>query len=164
MHQQLRRPVRAIEDHPERLTFEFDGRFCETRPDTKVWLWDDSIEIHEIKHKSKRSDLELRRRLVAISIAYEQIGVKYLWFFSDEFERQPRRRNIDLIFRYCDYPGAARFLESAKAAVQARPGLTYRALSQRIGIDMPSFLALVYDNHLGIDLDATIDDETVVMP
>jgi hypothetical protein len=28
---------------------------------------------------------------------------------------------------------------------------------------MPSFLALVYDNHLGIDLDATIDDETVVM-
>lgn len=165
MTQQLRREVRLIEDHPEPLQYWFDDRSRETRPDAKVWLRDDSIEIHEIKFKTKRFDLELERRLEAIALAYEELGITYRWYFSDEFEAQPRRRNLDLVFRYCDYPGAAdRFLESATAAVQARPGLAFRELSRATGIDMPSFLALVYDNHLGIDLDVRIDDDIGVWP
>jgi hypothetical protein len=164
MELQLDRGVRAIEDQPAKLVFEFDDDICETSPDTQAWRWDGTTEIIEVKFKTQRHDPDLKRRLVAIGLGYEKIGIRYSWRFSDEFESLPRRRNIDLVFRYCDYPGADRFLESVTAAVRDKPGLKFRELRGITGIDRPSLLALVYDNHVGFDLDAAIDDDMAVLP
>jgi hypothetical protein len=164
MERQLDRGVDAMEDHPGSFLYMFDDVLHKTLPDLKVWLRSGAIEVHEVKFKTKRYDLELNRRLDAIERAYEEVGIVYRRFFSDDFERQPRRSNIDLVFRYRENAGAEAFLEAATEAVLARPGITFRELSAATGIDLPSFLALVFDNHFGIDLDAPIGADMLVMP
>jgi hypothetical protein len=164
MGQQLRREVESMEDQPTPLDYLFDDRFCRAQADLKVWLRDGTIEVHEVKFHTQRTDPELNRRLDAIEIAYADLGITYRRFFSDEFARQPRRTNIDLAYRYCGEPGAENFLVPARDALEAQPGLTFAELSRLTGITMPCFLALVYDNHLGIDLDAPIGPEMIVLP
>src|SRR4051812_40836737 len=76
MELQLDRGVKAVEDQLEEREFELDGEICNTAPDAQAWYWDGTTAVIEVKFKTKRHDPELKRRLVAIGLSYEKIGVK----------------------------------------------------------------------------------------
>ncbi|GAB4062403.1 hypothetical protein [Uliginosibacterium sediminicola] len=154
--------VRKISSQPITETYELDGRLHGYTPDFIVdaFVPQLRIEVKSLAHLAKggsRSD-----KYLAIAAAYRQQHFPFSFLVDAQLEAQPRRENVELLWRYANSTVPTHVVEQATLALTRGP-LAVPELLATTSLALVDVWTLVATKHLCFDWGTRLDRHTSVV-
>lgn len=144
--------VKAYQEQPELIMYEYEGRMRKYYPDFEVVLNSGKVLHIEVKPKAKLLERALLLKFKAIAQRYENHPASLLILTEDEIRKEPLHTNLKLIDRCKKLHGKPSHTQSdIKQFISSQQQISFSQLAEKFGKQL--ILNLIAEYQLVCDLD-----------
>ncbi len=162
LHLEYHPLVVSYQEQPSvEIYYDAGGGYHQYVPDFRA-LFESGKELFiEVKPERSLAVREVREKLAAIAKRFEEQGRHFRVLTEKDIRRQPLLGNLRAVHRGAKARKARDYDRQLALDLDPRPQWSFRELVDRLG-STEKVLRLVRTNHLCVDLEATLSDESNV--